>query len=665
MGFDSLSTALTEVQLPLTARDVAFEGESLEDVAALSVVLQDTASAEAYLSGKNLISNLDAADNLYRAYVKPKNWPGTDTPRSNLGMPVVMEAIERIMPALFMPLFQNSVPFFLEPLGNTTAAAARAKTHLLSWAIKQAGFKEEIRRALKTCLQYGFVVGNVGWESKTKKVKKYVREDGKIKRVAKTITINQPSFECSDLRKILIDPACDTHNVRKSAKFIVKQIFVTANDLDDLRDDPTYKNIPTREELREILSAGSEVTEDSLSASKTNNYHEFQAEVATKNTTLDPLQQPLEILEYSSKDRIIAVLQRKIVIRNDENEDGELPYVSCAFIDILGSAWGFGVAKLLSGEQRFQQAVLNSWVDSLALVLNPAYQLLKGLTPGAQQVKVSPGKVITETGELKPLAVPSVSTEAMNAIGTSEERANRRVAANGGSAMPNQAMRTAEGIQSFTGDVIQRLQYFLDIFVEMIFVPVLESFLETCADNLTPEEINGILSDSEAKTYQGDILDVYNAKCSVNILAGTKLMAKVAAGQLLPQLIQLVSAAPVQSSLTQQGKKFDYAEMIEQACDLMGWDVNSLIVDMTPDDLQRAQQMNAPAVKAQADAALEQQKQQNALEQIDAKAMAQTGSSIVKTIVKKHAEDDSNTADLESLAAPMMQGGMNGQSATS
>jgi len=46
---------------------------------------------------------------------------------------------------------------------------------------------------------------------------------------------------------------------------------------------------------------------------------------------------------------------------------------------------------------------------------------------------------------------------------------------------------------------------------------------------------------------------------------------------------------------------------------LSGWDLDTLIVDMTPEDQQRQQQQNAAMVKAQTDAQLEQVKHQNDL----------------------------------------------------
>lgn len=622
--------------------ETAFAEEDLADEVAIRIVLNDASDAVNYLQSKGLMpSGIDNADDLVRGYVKPRMW-ADGKPRANMPMFVVLEAIEKIMPTLYLSLFGNGKkrPFLVTPVGQTTPEAARAKGSILWWAIKEAGLKEEIRRALKTCLTYGFCVGWYGWESKKHRKKVYERlEDGTIQAKWSQEYINQPTFECLDLKNVLIDPKCKRQDIQKGARFVIKQVMVTANDLHDMREDTeTYKNIPSDDQLRYILSNKEEPTEDSTATNKRAVWREFQAKLDSETTSLDPLMQPLEYFEYWTEDRVIGVLQRKIVIRNQKNEERKIPGVSCAFIDVLGSAWGFGVARLLSGEQRLQQGVVNNWIDSLALVLNPVYQLLKGIGPGSQNISVSPGKVITESGELKPLVTPDVTGPAMTAVTTSEDRAAKRVGANGGANLPNQALRTGTGVDALQGEVVQRLQYFLEIFISMVYVPVLEAFIELCTDKLTPDQINTILSKEEGKAWEGNILHVYNAECDVDTLAGTNLTAKLAAAQLAPLIIQLVSAQPVQDSLQIQNTKFNYKEFAVETLDLMGWDIDNLFVEMTPDDQQRAQAMNTAAAKGTADLQLQQQRHADDMELANEKGTIQAGVGIVKQAAKSHME---------------------------
>jgi hypothetical protein len=662
MDFTQLDSALDEGQAlsPLTSEEVKFRDEQLADQAFLKIVLQDVISSEQYLGEKALPQDWDLDDELYRAYVKQRTWPGTDVPRANLGMPLVLETIETLLPQIHLGFFSDKKPFLLAPVGRTTPEAARATSDVLVWAIKKSGFKEETRKILKSILQYGFGVGQWGWKTEKHIIKTYARKVAAVnvsapgapttdvpseevdEIVATPVehTISRPTWEYCDNRTLLVDRGCRNQDIR-NAKFVVKQIFITADDLDDLRNVEGYKNIPTRAELVEILSAKNAQTKNSLASSQTETVRELQAADRDAETSVDPLKQPLEILEYWTDDRVFAVLQRVIPIRNEDHGLGSKPFLSSAFIDVLNSMFGFGIARLLKGEQMFEQGVVNSWIDSLALRLNPQWHRKKGMGSTSQTIATSPGKVHNDDGDLAPLPTESVSAEALSAIQTSEARAARRVGANGGSEMPSQAMRTAEGVQAFSAGITARLQYFIEIFSDLVFIPALEAMVQVCKDNLKPSQIRVILSEAGAKAYEGDILDVYNGAYKIDVLASTKLAARRAMANLIPMLIQLFSSEPVQDSLAHQNKKVDYAELVQQAFDLIGMDSANIVVEMTEEDQARAAATNSPAaVKAQADAAKQAQAHQNTLEDIQAGGEAKAGVAVVKHVLKMSESHD-------------------------
>jgi len=643
-GFGDLPQAIDQglAQKPITQEEVKVVGESWDDHTALGIVLQDAWETISYLQSKGLVPlGIENADDLVRAYVKPRQWSDGKS-RANLSMHLSLTAIEKVLHALHMSLFAQGKrrPFLLNPIGRTSPEAARANASLLDWAMKEAKIKEEMRLSLKTALTYGWMVGCVGWESKNIRKKVYKKgPEGKMIGTMKEVDIELPMYECLDLKMVLVDPGLKRQDVQHGAKFAIKQFMTDSYGLAELRDNPKYKDIPTDEELASFLANKMEPAEDTLAADKRAVWREFQAKLESEQTSKDPYTQPLEILEYWTKDRVVTVLQRKLVIRNEENEFGKLPFVSCAFIDVLGSAWGFGIAKLLAGEQRLQQGVMNNTIDGMALVLNPVFQLLKGIGPGTQSIPVSPGKVITESGELKPLVVPDISKAGMTMIAESDARAMAKVGANGGDNMPSQAMRTAQGVQAFSGDIIQGLQYFLEIFIDLVYIPVLKQFLELMHEHLSIEQVNEILTAQEGKAYEGDISDVYNAEVDVDVVAGANMMAKFAAAQLAPMVIQLVSAGPVADQFETAGIKFNYTEFTAQTLDMMGWDINGLITPMTPEDLKRVQEKNQAMSRGAAMMALQQQKHQDDLENIDAKGSAQAGVATVRSLLKNHEMD--------------------------
>jgi len=648
-GFEYLDQAadLGKALAPLLPEEVKTEDELWSDDVALGIVIADVDAGIAYEQAKNFTTNMEVADDLIRQYVRVRPWPNSDKPRSALGVPVVVEAIEKIMPAIHLSIWGSGKdPFLVTPEGNTTPEAARAWQSLLRWAVRTSDLKENMRLAMKNALTYGFTVGSWGWEVDEYKPEKYkLSDDGQSVRRDEDVDVEiipKPTFEAVNLRNVVIDPTCATQDVRKG-RFVAKRITLTGYELLELAEDETYKNIPTAEELTTILAFKQEPTLDSMSALRGNQTREFQAQQDAIPVSKDPLAQSLELVEYWTKDRVVTVLQRKIVIRNEKNEFGKIPFVSCAFIDILNSAFGWGVAKLLAGEQRLQQGVLNTWIDSLALTLNPTFQMVKGMGAGNQNISIAPGKVISMEAEMKPLVSPSVAAEAMQAIEASEERANRRVAANGGSNVPTQALRTGTGVQSFNSDITQRLQYFVEIFLELVFIPTLESFLTLCKRKLTPKQVHAILSEQNGQTYQGAVLDIYNADTAIEILSGVKLTTRQAAVQLAPMVMNMLQSEAVHDALLVRGETFDVSEFLTEVFELQGWDVDSFIVKATPEDMQRAQQLNPAAIKAQSDQQLEQQKHANDIDLVDAKASTQAEIAVMKKVVEKHLDTAMDT----------------------
>lgn len=625
MGFETLNTAEDEgrAQEPITQDEMAFADQELSDEAALKLVTQDVILAESYLNSKSLPASWNVTDDLYRAYLQSTPWPGgSNNARSNLSMPVVMEAVESLLPQAHMAFFSDPQPFLLLPKGKTSPNAARAMAKVVCWAIKKSGFQEEIRKSLKSAFLYGNCLAKYGWEKSSYKKRTYKRaSDGTMVISIEPVDISCPTFEAVDLRNALVTPDTKCHDPR-TAGAITHQSFFTAEQLDELRNSG-YDKIPSREDLKRLLAINAVITEDSLRASKQETFRQDQAQDPTKIASADPLKQNLEILERWTEDRTITVLQRTIVLRNEPNELDTKPFLGCAFIDVLNSFYGFGVAKLVEGEQRLQSGVMNAAVDVLSLHMNPMFQREGGIGQSSQTILASPGKVINESGKLTPLQVPSVMQEAQEVLMASESRASRRVGANYGPDMPTQAMRTAEGVQAFTSGVQVRLQYFVEQFANLVFVPAIEAFIELVKNNLTPEQIDDILSDVEGKTYKEaygqDVMDVYNGTYSVDVLSSTKLAGRRAAAQLVIPLMQMVANDPVQQSFTQQNKKFDFVEFLEQAFNLAGYDIGTLVVDMTADDQKRAMAANPAVIKAQSDQQQTAQEQQNILQQIQAK----------------------------------------------
>lgn len=664
--FDNLPQALGEGTgfNTIEKKDTAFPDEKMSDLAALKVVIQDVEFAEKFINSKTLPALWNGADDLFRDYVPRKTWPNSKKQRSAIPTPVIMEAIETsLLPQAHMAFFSDVQPFQLDPVGKTTPDAARAMSHLVCWGIQETGFVEEIRKCLKSGFLYGTLVGKYGWTTSKHTQRTYKRgKDGKMEISEAQRLISRPTFEYVSLRNLLVAPHTNCQDIR-TAKNVTHQKFIDAIELDALRADDSYKNVPTQAQLKDLLIARAEATQNSLNGIQYPTWRENQAERPTTQGSADPLKQPLELLEYWTDDRVITVLQRTIVIRNDENPFGKLPFLSCSFIDVLDSFYGFGVSNLLAGEQWLQQGVLNKWVDSLSLKLNPMWHRKKGAGTNTQNIQTSPGRVVNDDGDLAPLEIESISQEAQGAIEASESRAARRVGANFGPEMPNQAMRTAEGVNAFTSGGQTRLQYFIETFADLVFKPAIRAFIELIKDNIEEDDLKAILSDKDTalvlqmQAKDEGLLSVYNGQYSVDVLSSVKLAGRKAMGAMIQPLAQLLGQPAMQSSLSQQGKKFDYAEFLQQVFEITGWPGGPLIQDMSPEDMQRMQQNNPALVKAQADSAKTDQTHKNAQELQEQKTDGQAGVAVVRSILKSHHDADSAAATKDLALMPKPGGG--------
>src|SRR5438270_7826398 len=167
----------------LQAKDVAWNGQSEDDKTALKIVLQDVARSETFIQTKGFKMEWLHAENLYLALVPIQDWEGTQVPRSRLGVNLVYEHIESIMPQVMLGIFTDDPPFGLKNRPGTKAETARANQALLNWELDMCatgGFREEFRKLTKSALQYGMGIGKWGWVTYSKRRRQLKRKQAPV-----------------------------------------------------------------------------------------------------------------------------------------------------------------------------------------------------------------------------------------------------------------------------------------------------------------------------------------------------------------------------------------------------------------------------------------------------------------------------------------------------
>jgi hypothetical protein len=123
-----------------------------------------------------------------------------------------------------------------------------------------------------------------------------------------------------------------------------------------------------------------------------------------------------------------------------------------------------------------------------------------------------------------------------------------------------------------------------------------------------------------------------DAKVKFDTLAGTRLAAKNKMAQALPFLLEVFGNQALIQQLSQTGWKVNAMELVNMVLEMSEWkNKRDLVVMMTPQEQQSMQQQNPAAVKAQADSALLNQKQQGDLQLEDKKIAGRIATNTVKS----------------------------------
>jgi hypothetical protein len=618
---------------------------SPEDRVAAAIVLQDLATAESYAMQRTFQTEYDEASVLYTASPMVKYWPGTNLPRASVSVPLVATHVNSLVPQLMENLFVGDPPFTFEPRPGTPADAARAATSIVAWELVRANVKGEMDAGCRAMALFGTGVWRYGWEQFTTKRTEYrfkqpplpisapggdvhviTEESDELEAVETEIHVSRPTFKWVDSRHILVDPACAVGDIR-AARFVIHRQYLTAADLDRLREHAGYK-IPDRDTLRSIFLPPKEATYGSpLETLPLPLQREFAPTPRWEPTTADPLEQPIEVLERWDRDSVITILNRKVVIRNERHEFDAIPFLSCNFVDIPGAYYGLGVARLIGSEQRIQAGIINARLDEIALNLAGMFVRKRGSNALSQSIVVRPGGVLEDDDPQNLRVLPRLPAvpEAFAEVEASEARAERSSAASElvvQGALPTHGRssitRTATGVSALANAAGARLEYLVEKLAYQVFEPTLRAFWQMSRRYLRPSEVQRILSDELQQAYNGSPLDIYNADVEFSVLAASKMSAKRSLAQALPIVFQFLLQGPLAAQLAQQGEKIDVGEAINLLFDATGYrDKQSLIKPLSPQDRQQlaannpaTQQIAAQQHQAQIEAQLQQQKLQ-------------------------------------------------------
>lgn len=599
---------------PLTgaqSKVIKMPGDDWSDDRALRVVRTDYAYAESYRTHAHDWRYRNASE-LYLAWAGQRYWDGTRVPRSSLGIYVVFEQVESMLPKIVSAICDpESYEFYADD-----ADSAALWKELVTTQMEESHYREQIRLCAKSSLIYGNGILEWGMEDYDDESISFDETQNPTgmqnifhptlgnlqmptgirkgyKRKVQNETKRRPYVRYRSIIDSYVNPNCESPSLQAPGNFFILRTYMALEDIKKLKGKPGF-DIPDDATLTEYSKAKTTSNQDVTKLSA--ELFRYNMWNPSLDYSGDPGKKRIEVLEYTTADRKIWTLNREHVAYNKANPYKKINYYSMHYADVLDRWHALAISDVAEGEQRLQQAIINGRVDELAMGLHPPMLKRRGVTIPPYQLKVRPGVVIeveNPEGDIKQLEIPNITQQAYIEVEASERRTQRITGMSDLAALGsptsggNSANRTAAGINTQVGATQDRAKYYIENSEAEFIEPILNSFIWLNKRFMDPK-LGAAWILLHKKYGNKNPIDVMNAQVSAYCFASTRLQAKASFLQNFPTIAQVMFNPELVQMLAQQQKKTIDVESFERCI----WDAinytprNPLIVDMTDEQKQ-------------------------------------------------------------------------------
>jgi hypothetical protein len=637
------------------------------DEAALKIVLEDAARADNYANINQWASLWTQSDLILQSPQGTSAFDGGSGLRANVPKFTLSNHLSSIVPKVVEGLFYEDPPFLLRPRPGTKPEVTRAKTALFSAQLWDMGFRKEMERGIFQMALLGtgvFKWGYLEHDDKLKKARRLTKQ-AEIQSIVPVppidtadsddyeiytdvVKISRPWIKYTDIRTVLVDPGCRVGDIQE-AKWVVYRDYATYDDLNALRNVPGY-TIPSENDLRSFFMSNTTTPGDNITMIIPEGMRGFLQHALPRNyrSSTDSLQNSLEILERWDRDKVIVVLAfngQNILIRNEANPYGKIPFYSANWRDLPDAFYGQGLGQLIGAEQIVEQGITNLALDLLAYGLQPTAVRKKGFNVPTQNTRWKQGGIIDVDDDVdkafKFLQMPNVPGEAWAFIQQSQATAAATSGANeqvmqgaASQGIRSTGMRSATGANLVGQANASRLDGPSGRLINQVFEPWLYQMDELNNELLPTSVLRRVLGEEMGQAYMGDHIDFRNAKFEYEVLAGAHLGAKKEMAQALPTIIQLLNNPTFMKSVNDSHWQFDAVAIFKAFTDAAGWKFSQdFLVKMTPDQIKRYEQNSPAALQAQqakSQQAMAQQQFQQQQQLEDQKQLGKAGAEVLR-----------------------------------
>lgn len=331
----------------------------------------------------NDMRNSQLSDNrLIKYAIYNSEIPKVNSWDCKIELPEIYELAQTLKSHIVQNLYSHPDGMFdVSGIDMKTQALANKQKAMLVNTFETMKIEDEMEKIIDSVVETGEVTLFVGWETKTRKVRRALSIDEQLREnTFKSFVVEE---------KVVYDNA--------KVKFINYDDFVFDKNGTDNWDScaKIYRTYQTFDQIKSnkannMLNAEKLELLKGVMANK-----KFKKDYKTQNEKIEVLEFWGDIELASGevlKNKLVVVAGRRIIIRYEDNPFVINPFVHANIIECPTTGRGISPLRVALILNNISSTILNKQLDALALMMNPPYLAPKGCFKGQQDVR--PGKII-------------------------------------------------------------------------------------------------------------------------------------------------------------------------------------------------------------------------------------------------------------------------------
>lgn len=331
----------------------------------------------------NDMRNSQLSDNrLIKYAIYNSEIPKVNSWDCKIELPEIYELAQTLKSHIVQNLYSHPDGMFdVSGIDMKTQALANKQKAMLVNTFETMKLEDEMEKIVDSVVETGEVTLFVGWETKTRKVRRALSIDEQLREnTFKSFVVEEKVvYDNAKVKFINYDDFVFDKNGTDNWDSCAK-IYRTYQTFDQIKSNKANNmlNVEKLELLKGVM-ANKKYKKDYKSKNDKIEVLEFWGDIELATG---------EVL----KNKLVVVAGRRVIIRYEDNPFVINPFVHANIIECPTTGRGISPLRVALILNNISSTILNKQLDALALMMNPPYLAPKGCFKGQQDV--SPGKII-------------------------------------------------------------------------------------------------------------------------------------------------------------------------------------------------------------------------------------------------------------------------------